>query len=221
VIERISEADYAALVEGGEPLERMPSGVKVWRLPDGRMVKLFRARGIFSRSRLRAPSERFAANARRLHELGFTTVNVERCFRVDRRGAHGVVYVGLPGSTLEALLTAGAEDDLLASLGRLLARLHRSGVLFRALHLGNVIAGPDGTLGLIDVEELFIRTHPLTATERRRNMRHLLRRPCDRVLLRGKPISVVLNAYLRDSELSARQAARLTEQTRRLLARTA
>lgn len=219
MIERITEADYRSLVEGGEPLERMPSGVKVWRLPDGRIVKLFRRRGFFSRSRIRPPSARFAANARRLRTLGFESVRVERCFRVERKGSHGVVYPGLPGSTLEDLLTGDPDADLLSSFGRLLARLHHAGVLFRALHLGNVIAGPTGALGLIDVEELSIRSRPLGSSARRRNLRHLLRRPHDRRLLRGPGIGIVLDAYVSEAGLSPDQAARLRERARLLLAR--
>jgi len=218
VIEQISTADYTSLVEGGEPLERMPGGVKVWRLPDGRIVKLFRRRGIFSRSRLQARSVRFAANARRLHGLGFTTVHVERCFRVHPDGTHGVIYAGLPGSTLERRLADEPDAGLLSALGCLLARLHEAGVLFRALHLGNVIVGPDGTLGLIDVEEVSVHARPLGLSARRRNLRHLLRRPQDRALLRGALIGIVLDAYVRDADLSARKAARLRNRARQLLA---
>jgi tRNA A-37 threonylcarbamoyl transferase component Bud32 len=202
VMDRLSEADYAALVAGAEPIKHMREGVKVWLLADGRIVKLFRPRGRFSRSRLWPPNRRFALNAERLRRRGFVSVDVLRLFVLETNNCFGVVYQGVRGQTLESSLREELSDERLDVLARLLARLHRAGVLFRSLHLGNLIVVASGELALIDVEEARFGSRPLSVAARARNFHHLLRRPIDRELIDAPAFTDLLERYLEQCGLS-------------------
>lgn len=207
--EVLDEAAFERLVAGGQPIKRMREGVKVWRLPDNRIVKLFRPRGRFSRSRLYPANERFAANAQSLAELGFTTVVVQQLFDYPQMGCSGVVYEALPGETLESCLKVMDTSALITQLAALMAQLHAAGVLFRALHLGNVLVMPDARLSLIDVEEVVLSGRTLRPWIRLRNFRHLLRRELDRELLGRDGFQLLVDGYFEGLELPARQQRRL------------
>ena len=97
-----------------------------------------------------------------------------------------MLYRPLYGQPLEEVFAdakATERDDLLRKTAEFLADLHRRGVLFRSLHMGNIILGTDGVLGLIDVADMRLKGRPLTIRERKRNWRHFLRRPSDRCVL--------------------------------------
>ena len=211
-IEVLEESAYRALVQGGEPIKRMPAGVKVWRLQDGRMVKLFRPRGWFSRSRFRPASVRFATNAQALRRLGFNSVDVDRLIHVPSMACHGVVYQALAGRTLEQTLRSETGRGMLEPLAILMVELHQAGVLFRALHLGNLLQLPDGALALIDVEELTVSRRALGVATRLRNFRHLLRRVEDREVIGQQGFTELSRRYLQHAALSSRQRTKLDRQ---------
>lgn len=209
-MEVLDSARYQALTAGAEPLKEMRQGVKVWRLLDGRILKLFRPRRRFSRTRLYPPNRRFARNARRLRRLEIGTVAVEQIFFNESNGCYGLLYAELPGRTLAAAMAAGpGRAVLVAALAQLLAKLHRAGVLFRSLHLDNVLVVNSGELALIDVEELTIRPGSLGVRGRLRNFSHLLRREQDRELLDGAVFAALFERYLEHTDLSAAAQLRL------------
>jgi len=209
-MESLDAAGYALLVADGIPIKEMREGVKVWRLPDGRMVKLFRPRGLLSRSRLQPANRRFARNAAMLSRLGFVTVTVQQLFYNQENGCFGVVYAELPGRTLEQAFAESPSPALIESLAQLLVDLHQHGVLFRSLHLGNVVWLDSGLLGLIDVEELNVSGRALGVRSRVRNFRHLLRRELDRNLLTVEGFQSLASGYLSHCGLSARRNQQLS-----------
>ena len=72
---------------------------------------------------------------------------------------------------------------MLLGFAGFVARLHRKGVYFRSLHLGNVLILPDTNFGLVDISDLRVRRRPLGLRARARNFRHLLRRVEDAALI--------------------------------------
>jgi hypothetical protein len=52
---------------------------------------------------------------------------------------------------------------LLDSLARFIRHLHRQGVYFRSLHLGNILQLPGGNYGLIDILDLQHKRRPLNS----------------------------------------------------------
>jgi hypothetical protein len=216
LIKTLNAAEYASLVADGKPIKEMREGVKVWRLPDGRMVKLFRPRRLLSRTRLFPGNQRFARNAEKLTALGFETVVVQQLFYNQQNGCLGVVYPELPGRTLEQSFTESSAPRLTEALARLLVNLHQQGVLFRSLHLGNIVLLNSGSLALIDIEEVRFSSRSLGVWSRVRNFHHLLRRQIDRQLLTEAGFDRLADYYRQHCGLSAGSKHRLVRRLTRL-----
>ena len=172
---KISQAEYEALIRDAWAWQEEDYGVKVWRLPDDRIVKLFRTKRRFSSARLVPYNVRFARNADRLRQRGIRTPEILGCFHCPEIERHGVIYRLLPGRSFTELLDPVAEEGLVRRLAAFLARLHEKGVYFRSVHPGNVLLGDDGECGLIDLQDLRLSPWPLGQTARARNFRHLFK----------------------------------------------
>jgi RIO-like serine/threonine protein kinase len=174
---RLPQAAFETLVAGAKVLEADSHGAKVYLLADGNILKLFRRKRLLSSALLRPYSARFISNAERLHELGIPTLKVLQHYRLDKPGITAVLYEPLPGRNLRQLMDT-AEFTWQQSLEPLIAmvrRLHRSGVYFRSLHLGNIIVTPEGTLGLIDMADMSFTRGPLSRRLIKRNLEHFAR----------------------------------------------
>lgn len=195
---QLLDADaYARWRETARVLEQDAHGDKVLCLADGRLLKLFRAKGLFSRSRWQPGSRRFSNNSQHLHRRGIRTITVETLYHLPQQQRHAVLYTPLPGQTLRELGQQGRLDTALAvTAGRFMARLHAQGVLFRSLHLGNILCLPDGGLGLIDIADLNTWPWPLNRWQRRRNVRHLLLHVDTPKQLSPEQAETLIQAYL-------------------------
>ena len=192
----MAEAEYRRLQAGARVLEEDFRGPKVMSLADGRIMKLFRPRKTFTSARLFPRSLRFAKNARTLQQLGIPTVADVVCFKLETEPATGVLYQPLPGKTLRQLGVAGLTTAAdYSQAGRFIASLHQMGILFRSIHLGNVVKMPDGELGLIDVADLSRQAFPLFRSQRKRNFRHLFRPDEDHVYLSMDDKQALLDGY--------------------------
>ena len=200
---------YGRLLAGARVLEADAHGPKVLRTPGGLICKVFRRKRWLSSALWRPYAVRFAQNARALAERGVPTVRVRRVWHCPAHARHVVAYPFLPGTTLrERAAQAPPEAADWQRLGRFVAALHRRGVYFRSLHLGNVVVGPDGDFGLIDVADLRVYPRPLGVRARARNFRHLLR---DSVARATDARQVWTEAYLHavGADLSVSRHARL------------
>ena len=152
-------------------------GAKVYLLADGNFLKVFRRNRLISSALLRPYSQRFVDNAARLAQLGIPTLEVISQHKLDMPGRTAVLYRPLPGRTLlQMSRDEGFSWDIyLPRLIELIRQLHRSGVYFRSLHLGNVVVTPDQRLGLIDVADMRFLRPPLSARMIRRNVQHMVR----------------------------------------------
>ncbi|MBL8450645.1 MAG: toluene tolerance protein [Dechloromonas sp.] len=208
----LSAPQYEDLARGCEIVEADGFGPKVLRCPDGTMLKLFRRKRLLSSALLFPYARRFADNCRRLTELGVPSPTILALYRVAAIERDVVHYSPLPGNTVRQLiregLAPGQEDALRTDLGQFVARLHGSGILFRSLHLGNVVLTPSGTLGLIDVGDMGIRRGPLGESAILRNFDHLGRYPDEWAWLERN--SLFAHRYLECSRLTprTREAAR-------------
>ncbi|WP_194789759.1 toluene tolerance protein [Pseudomonas sp. UFMG81] len=174
---RLSQTDFDRLTLGAKVLEADSHGAKVYLLGDGNIFKVFRRKRLISSALLRPYSQRFIDNAMRLAELGFPTLEVISHHKLPLPGRTAVLYRPLPGETLLRLSRdAGFSwDDHLPQLIELIRRMHRSGIYFRSLHLGNVVQTPEGPLGLIDVADMRFLRGPLPVRMVRRNIQHMAR----------------------------------------------
>jgi tRNA A-37 threonylcarbamoyl transferase component Bud32 len=205
-------------IAGAEVIERDRIGPKVLLLPDGTLAKLFRRRRGLSTDRLYPYSLRFVRNARRLQRQGVATLTARERYRVPAERLDVVVYQPLPGQSLKqiCLEQPGRFDAAMAaSLGAFIAELHRAGIFFRSLHLGNILALEAGGFGLIDVADMRFQTWPLTRGQRVRNFRHLVRMKAGKEPVQARA-DALLAGYLGEGSHPSR---RLRRQLDDLLAR--
>ncbi|WP_146209374.1 lipopolysaccharide kinase InaA family protein [Coraliomargarita sinensis] len=154
---------------------------------------------------------RFARNADLLKKREIPSVQVEATYRIPEIKRHAVLYGMLKGETFRDSMTdlnGHASHRMFEKLGGFIADLHDKGILFRSLHLGNVLVLSDGELALIDISDLSFRWFgPLSIKQRIRNFRHMDRRDVDRSALSGEDGTYFINAYLDAARLrdSAKQ----------------
>ncbi len=180
----ITAAEFAHLRAGARVLESDARGEKVLLTPDRHIIKLFYPRRRFTSARIYPYAIRFWNNTKHLQARGIATVQCQQ-LRYDRQQRrHMITYPLLPGTTLrECLQEDRCADEHLTALATFMATLHASGILFRSIHLGNVLVLEDGGFGLIDVADMSIRPWSLGLFRRARNFRHLLHDRRDREIL--------------------------------------
>lgn len=195
--QKLSRAEYEALREGATVLEADGHGDKVLQLSDGRIMKLFRVRNALSSARLLPYSTRFARNAARLRALDVPTVGEVQCFALPSMQRTGVLYQPLEGETLRRLGVAGQLSSAdCAATGVFIAKLHQMGVLFRSIHLGNIVKSSDGSLGLIDIADMSSQSRPLRRDQRLRNFQHLFRPAEDHDYLSSADKHALIDSYM-------------------------
>lgn len=205
----IELAELEALLRDATPIESDARGIKVATLPDGSLLKLFRARRFFSSASLYSYARRFARNVERLRAMGYRTVTVVDLMRVRGSAITAVRYQPVPGRSLRELIRSGeAAPELCRRAGEFIAALHDDGIYFRSLHMGNLIAMPDGQLGLIDVADMRFRRGPLSSSLRARNWAHLLRY-ADELRSTGWSWAEIFAAYGSAASLPPRQLDRI------------
>lgn len=206
----ISAVEFKRLSQNAEILEQDARGVKVLRLADGNILKIFHVRGLFTSARLCSYARRFCLNAERLQKLGVPTVQIRQLLKFHDSSNSAVLYQPLPGLTLRELLHAGnITPELGAEIGRFIAKLHDLGVYFRSLHLGNIVWTPTGTFGLIDIADMSIRRRGLRWNERLRNFRHLYRYPEEIGRIGAEAWHGLLHSYFSESDLSDKSSSKL------------
>ncbi len=136
LLKNLSQDQFEDLTRDAKVMTSDRVGPKLLRTTDGRCVKLFRRRHLLTSGLLFPPALRFYHAARRLARLEIPSVSVEGAYRVPALARHVVVYGELAGTTLrETILDPSRSEATLQDLARFLARLHRSGVYFRAIIL--------------------------------------------------------------------------------------
>ena len=206
MLPKLSNQEFEALTQGARILEKDGLGLKVLRLPDARILKLFRRRHWLS-SQLWAPhAQRFDRNAKTLLKRGIPTISVEQIFALPAMQRQAVLYHELPGITLRQWLREHESDEakaLIEQFGRFVAKLHAEGVLFRSLHFGNVLVTPEHNLALIDIVDMSFRRGGLSTQQRIRNFAHIGRYSEDHALFTQTGEQTFIEAYLEAAQLSS------------------
>jgi tRNA A-37 threonylcarbamoyl transferase component Bud32 len=173
-MQQLDATAYAALIDNAEVLSRDHMGDKVFALPDGRILKLFRIKRRVTSARLWNYAQRFASNARRLQKRGFRTVAVEAVFNIPHIDRQGVLYTPLAGTTLRDAMRAHFDQSVMNRYAEYIAALHDKGVYFRAMHMNNVLVCEDGSFGIIDMADMRIRPWHVGLWKSLRNFKHIL-----------------------------------------------
>ena len=198
----ISSEEFSRLREGARVLEMDLRGEKVLLTPDKHIIKLFYPRRRFTSAAIYPYALRFWNNAQKLHKKGIPTVRCEQ-LRYDRQNSrHVITYPLLAGTTLRDCLEKSPDNnDYLTKLSAFLAMLHEKGILFRSIHLGNILVLENGGFGLIDIADMSIQRHPLGLLKRARNFRHLLHDKADRNSLEQYGYERFLKQYESDANI--------------------
>lgn len=220
---RISKAltpqAFEQLRQGAEILEQDARGLKVLRLPNGDILKIFRVKHLISSARLYSYARQFCRNAERLQVLGIPTVTIRDLYHFSDSSSSAVLYQPLAGSTVRQLAHARQfNDESLERLGAFIGSLHDKGVYFRSLHMGNIVRGEDGAFGLIDVADMSIYPWSLRCGRRLRNLYHVCRLREDIRQLGVQQWQTLWQGYFGRAGLSARCHERMAAQLDKLSA---
>jgi len=217
----LNEACYQTLLSSSEILLTERQGPKVCRSDAGDIVKFFFRRKRLVSSNLWSPyALRFARNSVALERLGIPAARATAWGSVPHLRRHYVRYDYIPGTTLRSALGSAVDlggEALVRSLSATVARLHERGVMFRAGHLGNFLHCPEGTLALIDLENLTCYSHPLSLRQRARNFGHILRYPQDRSLIWERHRELFWRNYCDAARLGSTRQARLRRRMQRII----
>ncbi|MGB1581756.1 MAG: hypothetical protein ACPHER_09650 [Nevskiales bacterium] len=205
-MQTLSQADFEQLIAGAKVLERQDGGLSALKTPDNRLIKVWQRRGGLSSDRIRPYSKRFADNCRRLNERGIPAPVIQERFRIRETGEHVLIYPLLPGLSLDKVAKQGELP--VEELAGLYARLHQAGVLFRSIHLGNVLQLDDGRLGLIDVTDCWFFSRPLGSRFRAQNIGYAWEYRGDHVHFTDAVRRQMLEVYLDEANLGRRKTRR-------------
>ncbi len=208
---------FERLIEGAKILERQKGGfLSALKTADGHIIKLWQRRSGLSSDLLRPYSKRFADNCAKLQARGIPAPTIVDRFRIQETGEHVLIYPMLPGHSLAELASQGQLPvDALADF---YAQLHAAGVLFRSIHLGNVLQLDDGRLGLIDVTDCWFYSRPLAVKQRAQNIGYAWAYRGDHVHFTAPVRERMLTRYLQQADLSASKTQRLKAQLEEALA---
>lgn len=146
----VTAQELESWLASGKVLEKDARGPKVIALANGLFLKIFHTRRQPWLARLRPAAMRFANNAERLRRADVPVPEVVELLWLDRQaGLSACLYRPLPGQSIEQLYrqTPQQTAQLLPSLASFIYQLHRRGIYFRSLHLGNILLLPDGGHG--------------------------------------------------------------------------
>lgn len=172
----VSAQELENWLASGTVLEKDARGAKVVALADGQFLKIFHTRRHPLLARLRPAARRFARNIERLRQLSISAPRVTEQFWLDKACTlSACLYQPLPGESVEQLYRRQPEqvDRLLPELADFIRNLHRRGIYFRSLHLGNIIVLPQGGFGLIDALDMHFKSGALNNWQIKRNFNHL------------------------------------------------
>lgn len=182
----------------GKVLEKDARGPKVVALESGLYLKIFYTRRNSLLARLMPSARRFQRNTETLQACGIAAPQVNETFWINRtRGLSACLYHPLPGQSLEQLYFQDRNGFMmrLPSIAAFIQLLHKRGIYFRSLHLGNILELPSGQFGLIDCLDLQRKRGPLSPSLVRRNLIHLQSYLQRRGLLPDFPWLELIAAY--------------------------
>lgn len=185
----------------GEILEQDHFGIKVVRLVNGDILKIFRVKRTISSANLFSYARSFCRNEKRLHQLNIPTIQVKQLYHLCSDHKTAVLYSPLVGTTVRELFTNGVLTESHAqNLGAFIARLHDLGIYFRGLHSGNIVLTPEGQFGLIDISEMTIFPWRLERRRRKRNFARFWRNASEAQSFGLTNIKVLISAYCAASQ---------------------
>ena len=184
-MKHLSPNEFKNLCKNAEILAEDNFGVKVLRLENKTILKLFRIKRLISSARICPYSIRFANNARMLASLNIPAIKIIDTFKIPSIKRTAVLYEELDGLTLsEHLKKNGFTPEILKQLAVFLATLHNKGIYFRSIHFSNIFLLSGNELALIDITDVKKKNRGLGIYRRIRNFHHFLQYKDDKMMLK-------------------------------------
>lgn len=181
----------------------------VWR--DGeRIIKRFRRKPGLTSDLISPYVSRFVKNARRLRDRGIGAPEIIGQARDGLFGDAYLVYERVPGRPASDLGDSLAPE----TMGNVYASLHQAGVLFRSLHLSNILLQEAGEFGLIDITDVKFDSPPLPIGDRAKNLGYAWSHPRDAEYFTDERLSAIIQAYVEASKLEGAEATQFDEAVR-------
>lgn len=197
----LTDAQISSMIDEGEILEEDCFGVKVVRLINGDIFKIFRIKRKISSANIFSYARSFCRNAKRLHQLNIPTLQVKQLFHVTKTNKSAVLYAPLQGLTVRELFVRHElTTEHAQKLGVFIAKLHDLGIYFRGLHSGNIVFTPEGQFGLIDISEMTIFPWRLERRRRKRNFARYWRSAAEAESFGLSNIKALIGAYCASSK---------------------
>ena len=170
----LSDAQLADLISRSSLLEGEADKPKVLLDSDGYIYKFFYQpnRKLSSRT-LFPPFKQFVKNSQILLQRNIPTVSISDTMTAADHRFDAIRYQAIEGIEFREHLKQAGHNEIRA-LVTIIAKLHKQGVFFRAIHLGNILRQPDGNYALIDISDCWFSSGQLDTFRRARNLAHLL-----------------------------------------------
>ena len=219
MVKKISEAQVQEYVAKNKLLMGDLQNPMLMLTPDNELIKSFFRKDRLSTSTFFPKAVRFAENGKQLKNIGVLAPCAKDVMYCSEMGLHMVIYDRLPGTDLR-ILHEGGSDTGIRGLPRYLAELHTLGVMFRGIHLGNVLfLGEEAhqSYALVDISGMSIKNRQLRLWERMRNLINLLGVDDDKDIFDELGMNWFLSRYCHAAMLDSAQINYLQKRlTRRL-----
>lgn len=197
----LSLEEFNTLVADAEVLHSKNNRKRIFKLPDGSILKLFYGKSNLNRAMVRA--KRFIQNCQRLKDMGLNALTPLKAYRCEEDNCIYVSYSHLPGHSLEHCL---AEDKkhYLRLAANYIFELHNKGVYFRDLHPGNILCHDD-ELTLLDVQNINFHWFRVPLRRQIKNLTTFLYNRSFKALFTLADQRYFLNAYMACANYNPKQ----------------
>jgi hypothetical protein len=138
------------------------------------IIKIFNVRGIISSGFFNTYASRIIKNSLKLKIYDIPSIEItnELIFQYNKR-LSGVSYKYIPGTTYRDL-NHKITMDMITNLANYISNIHKKGIYFRAMHLGNILLH-NKKLILIDIANIHFYPWPLFVFTRARAFRRMIK----------------------------------------------
>ena len=138
------------------------------------IIKIFNVRGYISSGFFNTYASRLIKNSIKLKDYEIASIEItnELAFQYNNR-LSGVSYKYIPGKTYRDLGNK-IPKDMIPDLAKYISIIHKKGIYFRAMHLGNILLH-NKKLFLIDIAKIHFYPWPLFIFTRARAFRRMIK----------------------------------------------
>lgn len=210
----ITREELEALCLDGQAIDYKAGYPAVVVHADGTISKFWaRKKKLISSATLRPYSNRFINNAEELNRRGVVTPEIISHIAVEKSHVRIVRYRSLPGHSIRELLKEDPKQIDIKGLCRYIYELHEKGILFKGMHLGNIIQQPNQKgYGLIDFTDVKFYHESVPMIRRAANLATPLRYREDINRIKSAGLPGLLETYLKLLSLSSAEKHRFHEE---------